>query len=80
MVLATVVSAENASDGYERGKEHRDQHSLVFSTVQGDWMEQVWLVRMTTTICARSLYECSDVDSDTAPCDDLEAYMDEAVL
>lgn len=43
--VGTHVPPENASIGQTQGKDHWDQRSLVSSTVQSNWLEQVWLTR-----------------------------------
>lgn len=39
--VGTYVPSEKAGIGHSQGKKHLDQHSLVSSIVQDDWMEQV---------------------------------------
>lgn len=37
------VPSENTSIGHRQGKDHLDQSSLEPPTIEGNWLEQVWL-------------------------------------
>lgn len=45
----SLMVAENASDGHIKSKDRRDQRPLVSSTVQGSWVEQIWLAMPAAT-------------------------------
>lgn len=77
--MGTHVPLENATIRHGQGEDYSDQSSFVSSTVQDDWVEQVWLAGNDNSESCKeySESECPVTDSDSASCDDLEVHMGE---